>query len=254
MAVTWNRGAEKSSQLVADRNLYLDKDGSAVVEEGDAASASQLVAKGHVINQADADRLGLVFKNGKVQQDRGVKLGEYKTLVKDLDAERTALYAEIDTYRRENATKDIPNTMEAARVELETRYEHALLGLNQHIKAGQGKDPLRGESQATSLRPEKSDTAREATDKARSAVRSSPTPYELAANAPSAPSEVSPQHPDTSSSVATRADAVPSDNSGAASPRAGKPDAVGEGQPAAKKSAKKSARTRSAKKASEKSE
>lgn len=229
MTVTWNRGDAAQDSLVADRNLYLDKDGSTVVEEGDAASASQLVAAGHPINQADVDRLGLVMKGDRVEQDRAVKIQDHQKLVDELEAERTAFYKSVEQYRDENATKDIPNTMEAARVALETRYEHAKLALAQFIKAQAGKDPLRGESQATALRPEKSDTAREATKRAKDAVAASPSPRELAANAPSAPAEVAPQHPATESSVATRASAVPSD------------------QPAAKRSAaKKSAATKSA--------
>jgi hypothetical protein len=254
MAVNWNRGTSapegQNGPLVADRNLYLDASGHRVVEEGDAASASQFVAAGHPISQADADRLGLVQKGDRIEQDRAVKIGEHQALVDQLEAERTAFYAKVDQYKRENATKEIPNTMEAARVALETRYEHAVLALGQFIKAAGGKDPLRGESQATALRPETSAVAREATAQANAAVAASPSPRQLAANAPTAPAEVSPQHPDTSSSEATRVSAVPSDPSGALSPRAGKPDAA-TSEPAAK-SAKKSA-AKSAKKSAAKS-
>jgi hypothetical protein len=202
MAVTWDRGSQNASPLVADRNLYLDKDGTKVVEEGHAESASQLVAAGHPINQADADRLGLVMKGKRVEQDRAVKIGEHESLVSELDAERKALYASIEQYKRENATKDIPNTMEAARVALETRFEHAVLALNQFVKAGSGKDPLRGESQATALRPETSEVARAATAQANAAVSASPSPADLAKAAPSGRSEVAPKDPVTAEGVA----------------------------------------------------
>lgn len=209
MAVTWNRGSAAPDQapLIADRNLYLDKSGSTVVEEGDANSASQLVAAGHPINQADADRLGLVQKGDRVEQDRAVKIEEHRKLFDELDAELTDLYDAIAQYKAENSTKDIPNTMEAARVALETRHEHAKLALGQFIKAETGKDPHKGESQATALEPEKSDTAREATAKAQAAVAASPTPVDLAKSAPSEKAEVAPQHPAR----------TPSENSGAVS-------------------------------------
>jgi hypothetical protein len=170
MAVEWNRGAAAQHEpLIADRHLYLDKTGNTVVEEGDANSASQLVAAGHPIDPADAGRLGLVLKDGRVVQDRAVKIEEHQRLVDELQGEKDALYASIDQYRAENASKDIPNTMEAARVALETRYEHAKLALSQFIKAHAGKDPLKGESQATALEPEKSDVANEATARANAA-------------------------------------------------------------------------------------
>lgn len=211
MAVTWERGAQGGEPLIADRNLYLDAAGSTVVEEGDAASASQFVAAGHPISQADADRLGLVEKDGKIVQDRAVKIAEHQQLFDELDAELQKLYDAIAQYKQENSTNDIPNTMEAARVALQTRHEHAKLALAQFIKAQGGKDPLKGESQATALEPEKSEIARTATREAKAAVAASPTPAEMAANAPTEKAAVAPQHPDTRSSVATRASAVPSD-------------------------------------------
>jgi hypothetical protein len=209
MAVQWDRSNPPSS-IVADRNLYLDASNNKVVEEGDAASASQLVAAGHVINQADADRLGLIFRDGKVVQDRAVKIEEHQKLVDDLDKELDALYESIAQYKKENSTKDIPNTMEKARVDLETRHEHAKLALGQFKKFQEGKDPLRGESQATSVEPEKSQTARDATKKANAAVAASPSPRELAASAPTRKAEVAPQHPATAvSPLAVPAAAAP---------------------------------------------
>lgn len=203
MSVQWDRSNPPSS-IVADRNLYLDASNNRVVEEGDAASASQLVAAGHVVNQADADRLGLVFRNGRVEQDRAVKLEEHQRLVDDLEAERKALADSIEQYKKEHSTKDIPNTMEKARVDLETRYEHAKLALNQFKKFQDGKDPLRGESQATALEPEKSETARNATKRANTAVTASPSPKELAASAPTRKAETAPQAPATAT-TSTRA-------------------------------------------------
>jgi hypothetical protein len=241
MAVNRDRGTgAPQGQLVADRNLYLDKSGNTVVEEGHADSASQLVAAGHPINQADTDRLGLVMKGDRVEQDRASKIGEHQQLVDDLDAERKAFYTSVEQYKQENATKDIPNTMEAARVALETRYEHAVQSLNQFIKASEGKDPLKGQSQATSLVPEKSETAREATKRANAAVRASPSPAELAHLAPSGrPAEATPQHaPETEG-------AAPAPEPGArANPSAVLAEPT-ETKPAAKKSAaKKSAAKR----------
>src|SRR5689334_5175842 len=120
MAVTWERSTgEPQAPLIADRNLYLAKDGATVVEEGDATSASQIVAKGHQINPADADRLGLVLEGDKVVQNRAAKIEEHQQLFDQLDAELTDLYDAIAQYKAENSTKDIPNTMEAARVALE---------------------------------------------------------------------------------------------------------------------------------------
>jgi hypothetical protein len=216
MAVEWNRGAAAQHEpLIADRHLYLDKTGNTVVEEGDANSASQLVAAGHPIDPADAGRLGLVLKDGRVVQDRAAKIEEHQRLVDELQGEKDALYASIDQYRAENASKDIPNTMEAARVALETRYEHAKLALSQFIKAHAGKDPLKGESQATALEPEESDVANEATARANAAVSASPTPAQLAANSPKEKGEVAPQHPDTAPSEnASNASSEPASEQG----------------------------------------
>jgi hypothetical protein len=238
MAIDYPRGTQApSGPLVADRNLYLDATGTKIVEEGDAASASQLVARGHTINQADADRLGLVQKGKRVEQDRAVKIEEHQQLVDDLQAERKAFYEKVEQYQRENSTKDIPNTMEAARVALETRYEHAVLALGQFKKLADGKDPQRGESQATSVRPETSDVAREATTQANAAVAASPSPVDLAKAAPSGRAEVSEQHPDV--------DAAPSPNA-SSTPVSGAAAVKAEGdKPAAKKSARKSAAKKS---------
>lgn len=218
MGLTINRDLAPQSPLVADRHLYLDKTGNTVVEEGDAASASQLVAAGHPINQADADRLGLVMKGDRVVQDRAVKIEAHQQLVDGLEAERKALADKIEQYKKENSTKDIPNTMEAARVALETRYEHAVLSLGQFIKAQEGKDPHKGESQATALEPEKSETARTATKRANAAVKASPSPKELAAASPTGKASVAPQHPATEG----KAGKAPAKKAGAKKSAAGK--------------------------------
>lgn len=190
MAVTWDKGASQDEgPLVADRNLYLDGSNNKVVEEGDASSATQFIAAGHTIDRADADRLGLVSKDGKIVQDREAKIGDHQELYDQLDAELRAMNDSIAQYKKENAVKDIPNTMEKARVDLETRHEHARLALSQFIKAMAGKDPTLGESQATSIRPEKSETAKAATKRAKAAIAASPTPRELAASAPTKPAE-----------------------------------------------------------------
>lgn len=175
MAVAYNRGAKApAGTLVADRHLYLDSTGNRIVEQGDAASASQFVAAGHPIDPAEADRLGLVEKNGKVVQDHEAKIADLRKNFDELEAEKKAMYEQIDAYRKENAVKDIPNTMEAARVDLEQRYEVARITLAQAIKAEAGKDPFLGESQATAIEPEKSDTAVVATMRAKAAVAAAP--------------------------------------------------------------------------------
>lgn len=72
----------------------------------------------------------------------------------DAVAEQKTLAGKIEAYRTDNAVKDIPNTMEAERVALDAKVESARLALSQAIKADAGKDPLKGESQATSTRPD----------------------------------------------------------------------------------------------------
>ena len=61
MGVAYLRSASApdTDVIIADRHLYLDASESTVVEEGDARSAFQFVARGHPISLTDADRLGL---------------------------------------------------------------------------------------------------------------------------------------------------------------------------------------------------
>lgn len=73
MAVDYPRGAQEPiSDIIADRHLYLDASESTVVEEGDARSAYQFVAKGHPIAKADAERLGLSVSKGVIVLPDGV--------------------------------------------------------------------------------------------------------------------------------------------------------------------------------------
>jgi hypothetical protein len=198
MPVEWNRGATAQSPLVADRNLYLDASGNKSSRRG---TPLRLAARrGRASDQPGRRRPagprheGRPGRAGPRRQDRGAPAAG-----RPAGRNSTPSTTRSSSTRRENSTKDIPNTMEAARVALETRYEHAVLALNQFKKAGAGKDPLRGESQATSLEPEKSETAREATKQANAAVSASPSPVDLAkerARAERRP-KVAPQHPPT---------------------------------------------------------
>lgn len=66
MGVEYDRGAKAPVGIIADRHLYLDASQTVVVEEGDARSAYQFVAKGHPIAAADAARLGLTVVEGVI--------------------------------------------------------------------------------------------------------------------------------------------------------------------------------------------
>lgn len=141
--------------MIADRPLYLDKSGNKLVEEGDASAASQLAGQGAVVNADEARRLSLVEKDGKVVQDFVAGVGDLRKQLADAEAEQAAFAKEIESYRSENAVKDIPNTMEAKRVAIESKVEQARLALAQAIKAEKGHDPFKGESQATAVKPAK---------------------------------------------------------------------------------------------------
>lgn len=164
MAVTWNP-PKPEGKLVADRELYLDSTTNRLVEKGDAASASQFAAEGHVIDQAEADRLGLSEKGGKIVQDHPAKIADLRKNYDALVSEQKAFADLVAEYKKENAVNDIPNTMELARVELENKVEQARLNVAQAIKAEQGKNPILGESQATALKPEKSAVTKKAVKK-----------------------------------------------------------------------------------------
>lgn len=153
MAVQW-APKPPEGKLVADRHLYLDASGNKVVEHGDASAASLLAGQGSVIDQAQADRLGLVAgKNGKVTQDHEVKIADLQKAYDDAKAEQDAFAKVVDEYKTSNAVKDIPNTMEKERVELEAKVEQARLNLAQSIKTASGKNAALGESQATAVDP-----------------------------------------------------------------------------------------------------
>jgi hypothetical protein len=156
MAVEYPHAANvPEGAIVADRHLYLDASGNTIVEHGDVASASQFVAAGHPISKEDADRLGLSLDaDGKVVQDHAVKAEDLRAAYDSLVGELDAINAKAAAYREANATKDIPNTMEAERIALESKVEHARRALAQSIKASEGRDPLKGESQATALKPD----------------------------------------------------------------------------------------------------
>lgn len=142
--------------MIADRALYLDKSGNKVVEEGDASAASQLVGAGVEIPEAEAKRLSLVAgKDGKVSQDFVVGIGDLKSQLAEAEEQQAAHAKVIEAYRAENVVKDIPNTMELKRVQLESAVEQARLALAQAIKAEKGANPFLGESQATSVKPAK---------------------------------------------------------------------------------------------------
>ncbi len=79
--------------LIADRRLWLTADKSRVVEEGDVAAATLLVATGQGLLPADLERFGISVANGKLvlkgkaklaakmapaPEDKSVKKGEKK--------------------------------------------------------------------------------------------------------------------------------------------------------------------------------
>lgn len=155
MAVQW-APKPPEGKLVADRHLYLDASGNKVVEHGDASAATLLAGQGSVIDQAQADRLGLVAsKDGKITQDHEVKLSDLQKTYNDAKAEQDKFQKVVDEYKTSNAVKDIPNTMELERVTLEHNVEQARLNLAQSIKTAAGKDAFAGESQATAAEPDK---------------------------------------------------------------------------------------------------
>lgn len=152
MAVTWNPKPPEG-KVVADRHLFLDKTGNKLVEPNEAAS--QLAAQGHVLDQSDIDRLGLVVKDGKIVQDHPATIEGLRKVYGAAQAEQKEFAETIDEYKKGNAVNDIPNTMEKARVDLDAKVEAARLNLAQTIKAEAGKDPFKGESQATATEPDK---------------------------------------------------------------------------------------------------
>lgn len=62
---TVSTSSERKGDLVADRRLYLDKDGMPV-EAGDTARAELLVAAGLPIPQETVERLGLRMEQGRL--------------------------------------------------------------------------------------------------------------------------------------------------------------------------------------------
>lgn len=115
---------------------------------------------------------------GKAKADAAEKAAttdELRAALATLEEEGAEFAKEIAQYKADNAVKDIPNTMEFARVEHEGKIEHARLALSQALKADAGKDPLKGESQATSTRPDldtasPSDPATKPADNAKTAA------------------------------------------------------------------------------------
>lgn len=64
---TAERLAQGESGFVADRNIYLDKDGN-VVEEDNPAQVRQLVGKGGSLSPADVEKYGLGKKKKKAEE------------------------------------------------------------------------------------------------------------------------------------------------------------------------------------------
>lgn len=144
----------RDGNLVADRDLFLSKDGKTLVEEGAPGAASQLVVKGHAITRDEAQRLNLSIRDGKVVQDSVTSIESMRAKLAEVEGDRDALAQKIEQYRKDNAVKDIPNTMEAQRVAIEARIDRIRLELSTAIKDAAGKDPFLGESQATAIRPD----------------------------------------------------------------------------------------------------
>lgn len=70
--------------IVADRRLYINRDKSRVVEEGDKSAAYLFAAAGRDITAADAQAYGLECEHGKVilpgGRSKAAKKGEDKAL------------------------------------------------------------------------------------------------------------------------------------------------------------------------------
>lgn len=61
--------------FIADRNIYLDKNGK-VVEENDPAQAIQLIGKGGAISTEMAEKYGLLEKAKPEEKDTAAKTGK----------------------------------------------------------------------------------------------------------------------------------------------------------------------------------
>jgi hypothetical protein len=66
MAVVWQN--ERRGSMVADRNLWLDKSESLVVEENDPRAHFLMMGKGRAIPEDYIARLNLVDVDGRVEQ------------------------------------------------------------------------------------------------------------------------------------------------------------------------------------------
>ena len=71
MGLTINtpRGGAEEAPVVADRRLYLDRTRARLVEADSSEAASLLAGAGRPIDAAEWRRLGLVFREGRVEQD-----------------------------------------------------------------------------------------------------------------------------------------------------------------------------------------
>jgi hypothetical protein len=68
MALEIRRPTAAPAGLVADRRLYLTRDGEHVVEDGDPTAAFLLATPDTVIPSDDVARLGLEFVDGRIVQ------------------------------------------------------------------------------------------------------------------------------------------------------------------------------------------
>jgi len=66
--ITMLRDQQPTGTLVADRRLYLDTTRDQMLEHGDTRAAFLLVGEGGTVPAAEVERLGLVMRDGRIQQ------------------------------------------------------------------------------------------------------------------------------------------------------------------------------------------
>jgi hypothetical protein len=68
MALEIRRPKTATAGLIADRRLYLARDGTRIVEEGSPDAAYLLATPGTLIEQADVEQLGLAMVDDRIVQ------------------------------------------------------------------------------------------------------------------------------------------------------------------------------------------
>jgi hypothetical protein len=147
MALTFNQATEQS-ELVADRHLYLDKTGTLLLEESDAACAFLLCSRGRSIDPALVDGLGLLVRDGWIVQDYAATIDRLNADLTEADRVREDVSARIEAYRQANAVehahfaagnKPYPADMDLERVKADARYNQARAKLLRTTQAAGGQ-------------------------------------------------------------------------------------------------------------------